>query len=96
MCTVGQKTPVFLNTNFPTEMKLVQIIMDYFLLESDALKSFSEVRIYGGGSQPNFNFFNINPQIFERNRNVHLSNWLETNFHISNINLRFIRRRIYS
>ena len=39
-----------------------------------------------GGSPPNFNFFNINPQILQRNRKVHLSNCLETNFHnISNI-----------
>ena len=48
------------------------------------------------GSLPNFNFFNVNPQIFQRNRKVHLSNYLETNFHdIPNISLRDIKRRNY-
>ena len=75
-------------------MKLVSIIMDYCLLT--ALKFFLRVRPYGG-SQPNFNFFNVNPQIFQRNRKVHLTNCLETNFHdISIISLRVIRRRNYS
>ena len=42
-----------------------------------------------GGSLPNFNFFNVNPQIFQRNRKVHLRNCLETNFHnIPNISFR--------
>ena len=48
-------------------------------------------------SLPNFNFFNVNPQFFQRNRKVHLSNFLETNFHdIPNISLRDIRRGNYS
>ena len=74
-------------------MKLVSIIMDYCLLT--ALKFFLRVRPYGG-SQPNFNFFNVNPQIFQRNRKVHLTNCLETNFYISIISLIVIRRRNYS
>ena len=49
------------------------------------------------GSQHNFNFLNVNPQIFRRNREVHLTNCLETNFHdISIISLRVIRRRNYT
>ena len=77
-------------------MKLVPITMDYSLLQFDALKFFLWVRLHGG-SLPNFNFFNVNPPIFQRNRKVHLSNSLEINFHnISNISLRVIRRRNYS
>ena len=73
-------------------MKLVQIIMDYCLLKFDVLKFFLRAHLHEG-SFPNFNFFNVNPQIFQRNRKVHLSNCLETNFHgIPNISLRDIRR----
>ena len=54
------------------------------------------VRLHGR-SLPNFYFFNLNTQIFQQNRKVHLSNSLEINFHnISNIGLRVIRRRNYS
>ena len=69
------------------EMKLVPIIMDYYLLQFDALKTFLEVHLHGvGESVSNFNFFNINTQIFQQKRNVHLSNCLDTNFqNISNI-----------
>ena len=72
--------------------------MDYCLLQLDALKFFLGICLHGwGGSQPKFNFFNVNPQIFQRNRKVHLTNCLETNFHdISIISLRVIRRRNYS
>ena len=77
-------------------MKVVQIFMDYCLLQFDVLKFFLGVRLYRG-SMPNLNFFHVNPQIFQRNRKVHLLNCLETNFHnISNISLRVIRRRNYS
>ena len=49
------------------------------------------------GALPNFKFFNINPQFIQRNRKVHLTNCLETNFHdISIISLRVIRRKNYS
>ena len=59
-------------------------------------KIFLGFRLHGG-SLPNFNFFNANPQIFQRNRKVPLSICVETNFHnISNINLRIIRRRNYN
>ena len=77
-CTVGPKKkkntetpPIYFNTNYRTEMKLVLIIMDYCLLQIDALKIFFGVRLHGG-SLPNFIFFNVNPQIFQRNRKVNL------------------------
>ena len=96
MYTPSKKYPIYFNTNYRTEMKLVPIMIDYCLLLLDALKFFLGVRLYGG-SLPNFNFFIVNPQIFRRNRKVHLTNCLETNFHnISNISLRVIRRRNYS
>ena len=53
---------------------------DYCLLQLDALKFSLKVHLHER-PQPNFNFFNENTQIFERNRKVHLSNWLETNYH---------------
>ena len=93
-----RNTPIYFNTNYRRKMKLVLIIMDYCLLEFDALKFFLRVRLHGG-SQPNFNFFNVTPppQIFQRNRKVPLPNCLETNFHdISIISLRVIRHRNYS
>ena len=69
VCTVGQKkggrnTPIYFNTNYCTEMKLVPNIIDYCLLQFDALKFFVGVRLHGG-FLPNFNFFNANPQIFQ-------------------------------
>ena len=77
-------------------MKLVPMIMDYCLLQFDAVKFFFRVRLHGG-SLPKFKFFNVNPQIFQQNRKAYLSNWLETNFHdIPNNSLRDIRRRNYS
>ena len=77
-------------------MKLVPIIIYYYLLQFHALKFFLEVRLHGG-SQPNINFFNVNPQIFHRNRKVHLTNCLEKYFHsISNISLKVIRLRNYN
>ena len=88
--------PIYFNKNYRTEMKLVPLIMDYCQVQFDALKFFLGVRLYGG-SLLNSNFFNINPQISQRNRKVHLTNCLKTNFHnISNISLRVIRRRNYS
>ena len=51
-------------TNYHREMKLVPIIMDYYLLHFDALKYSLGVRLHGG-SQPNFNFFRENPQNFQ-------------------------------
>ena len=90
----SKNTPVYFNTNYRTEMKLVPIIMDYCPLHLDALKCFLGMRLHGG-SLPNFKFFNVNPQIFQRNRKVHLSNCLKTNFHdISNISLGVIGCRI--
>ena len=40
VCTVGQKkkkTFIYFNTNYCTEMKLIPIIMNYSLLQFDAL-----------------------------------------------------------
>ena len=51
-------------------MKLVPIIIDYWVFQFDA-KKFFLVDCLHGGFQTNFNFFNINPQIFQRNREVH-------------------------
>ena len=73
-------------------MKLVPIVVDYCLLQFGVLKFFLGVLLHGG-SQPCFNFFNVNHQNFERNRKVHLSNCLVTNFHnISDISLRVISK----
>ena len=57
-------TLIYFNTNYPTEMKLVPIIVDYCLLQFDALKFVLGVRLHGGGevSLTNFNFFKVNPQ----------------------------------
>ena len=77
-------------------MKLVPIIMDYCLLQFGALKFFLGVRLHEM-SLPNFNFFNVSLQIFQRNHKVRLANCLETKFHKnSNISLRLIRRKNYS
>ena len=37
-----------INRNYRKEMKFVSIIMDYCLLQFDALKFFLDVRLYGG------------------------------------------------
>ena len=57
-CIVGKRkkkernTPIYFNTNYRTEMKLVPVIMDYCLLQFDALKFFlgvCHVVCVGGG-----------------------------------------------
>ena len=52
-CTVEKKRKkkhsIYFNTNNRTEMKPVPIIMDYCLLQFDALKFILGVRIHGGG-----------------------------------------------
>ena len=56
-CRVGQKKKtIYFNTNYRTEMKLVPIIMDYYLLQFDVLKFFLGIRLQGG-SLSNFDFF---------------------------------------
>ena len=50
---------IYFNRNYRTETKLILIIMDYCLLQFDALKFLLGVLLHGG-SLPNFNFFNIN------------------------------------
>ena len=75
-------------------MKLVPINMDSCLLQFDVLKFMLGVRLLGGS---NFNFFNLKFQISQRNRKVHLSNCLDTNFpNIPDISLGIIRRGIYN
>ena len=59
-------TLIYFNTNYPTEMKLVPIIVDYCLLQFDALKFVLGARLHGE-SVRNFNFFNVKPQIRQRN-----------------------------
>ena len=68
-----KKIPISFNMNYRREVKLVPIIIDYCLLQFDALKFFLRVRLHGK-SLSNFNFLNVNPQIFQWNRKVHLSN----------------------
>ena len=49
-CTVGQKKkkkPIYLNTNYRAEMKLVRVIMDYCLIQFGALKFILGVRLHG-------------------------------------------------
>ena len=66
------------------------INMDYCLLQYDALKFFLVVRLHGR-SVYKFNFFNVSPQIWQQNRNVHYSNCPDKNFHnISDIEARFL------
>ena len=76
-------------------MKLVPIIMNYCLLQLDILNFFLGVRLHWE-FVPNFNFFKVNPQIFQQNRKVHISDCLDTNFHnIFYISLSDIRRENY-
>ena len=71
-------------------MKLVPIIMDYCLLQFDALKFSVGARLHGGG-------WSETHQIWQQNRKVHGSTCLDTNFYnISDIVLRVIRRRNYN
>ena len=50
-------------TNYRREIKFIPINLDDCLLLFDAAKFFLRGRLHGG-FQPNFNFFNVNPQIF--------------------------------
>ena len=99
--TVGQKKrktkhPYLFQYKLSYRNEAAPIIMDYCKRHFDALKFFLGVRLHGGGSQNNFNSFNVNPHIFQRNRKLHLSNSLEAHFHnVSNISLRVVRSRNY-
>ena len=57
-----RNAPIYFNTKYRIEMKLVPIIIDDCLLQFDALKFFLGIRLHGR-SLPNFNFFNVNPEI---------------------------------
>ena len=61
-----KKKSINFKTNYRREMKLALINMDYYLLQFDSLKLFLGVRLHGK-SLPNFNFFKLNLQIFQRN-----------------------------
>ena len=65
-------------------MKLAPINMDYYLFQFHGLNFVLRLRLHGE-SVPNFNFFNVNLQIWQRNHKVQRSNCLNTNFHISDI-----------
>ena len=52
VCQEKRNIPIYFNSNYRTEMKLVPIIMEYCLLQFDALKFYLGVRLQGG-SQPN-------------------------------------------
>ena len=58
-CTVGKNekktSPYYFNANYRTEMRLVPNIMDYILLQFDALKFLLGAPLHGG-SLPNFFF----------------------------------------
>ena len=92
-----KKPPLFiLIKNYHTEMKLIPVIMDYCLLQFGASKFLLGVRLHGG-CLSNLDFFNVNPQISQRNCNDHYSNCLNTDFrHASDIILRVIRNRNYN
>ena len=45
---IKRNTTIYFNTNYRTEMKLVPIIVDYRLLQFDALNFFLEVRLHRG------------------------------------------------
>ena len=45
-----QNTSIYFNTNYLRDTKLVQIIIDYCLLQFDALKIFLRVHLHGGVS----------------------------------------------
>ena len=93
----SKKKTIYFITNHCTETKLIPIIMDYCLLQFEALKFFLGVHL-DMGYLPNFNFFIVNPLIFQLNRKIQRSTTcLETNFHnIFNISLKVTGRRNYS
>ena len=44
-----RNTPIYFNTNYRTEMKLLPVIKDYCLLQFETLKFFLLVSLHGGG-----------------------------------------------
>ena len=62
--------PVNSNTKYSTEMKLVPIYMDYFLLQLDSLQVYLGEYLYGK-FLPNYKFFNVNSQIRRKNGKIH-------------------------
>ena len=72
-------TPIYFNTHYRTEMKLIAITMDQCLLQFDALKFFQGC-VYMGGLYLALIFFNVKPPKFD-NEFVKCTNCLDTNFH---------------
>ena len=64
MCCRSKKIPMNSNTNYRRETQLVPISMDYCVLPFGALKFSLGVRLYER-SLPDFNFFNVNPHIWQ-------------------------------
>ena len=62
-------TGIYFNSNYRAEMKVVLIITDYCLLQFDSLKFFLGVQDGNlhGGHYLTLIFFNVIPQIFQRN-----------------------------
>ena len=88
-----RNSPADFNTNYCREIKpIIPINWDYCLFSFDAFKFSLEGRLHWG-SLVNFIFFIVNSQAWQRNRKIQLLNCLDTNFHISHINLRVIMRR---
>ena len=58
----GGDTPINSYTNYHREMELVPINMDYCLLQFDEWKFCLGVSVHGS-SLPDFDFFNVNPQL---------------------------------
>ena len=74
---IESNTPINCNADYRREMKLISINMDYCLLQVDELKFSLGVRLHGGGSLPNFHFFNVDTQISKWNHKVHHSNCIQ-------------------
>ena len=93
LCTVGQKKkkhPYLFQYKFSYRNKTNT---NHHVLLSTSIWRF---KFFLGGLNLTLIFCNVSPQIFQRNRKVHLTNCLEKNFHnISSIRLRVIRRRNY-
>ena len=55
-----RSTPIYFNTNYHTEIKLIPIIMDHCLLQFDVLKFFLGFCLHGKALS-NFNFYFLLP-----------------------------------
>ena len=74
-----KKHPYLFRNKLSHRNEMVPIIMDHCLFQFDTLKFFLGMLLHVGFLS-DIIFFNVNLQIFQQNRKVHLSNYLETNF----------------